>query len=76
MGLNKTDTKVPCYECTKRHNGCHSSCDEYKAYHESRVERSRVINEGRSIDRMVREVRANTLKRVTGKKPKLSAWKG
>lgn len=24
--------KSPCYNCTKRHLGCHSDCAEYKVY--------------------------------------------
>lgn len=27
----------PCKDCEKRHVGCHSSCEDYKMYHDENV---------------------------------------
>jgi hypothetical protein len=37
----------PCYQCTKRHQGCHSTCPEGLA----QDERNRQIREARTADR-------------------------
>ena len=30
------NANTPCKDCSDRHYGCHSECDKYKAYSESR----------------------------------------
>lgn len=40
-------TYKPCYQCTKRHKGCHSTCPEGLA----QDERNRQIREARASDR-------------------------
>lgn len=30
--------KCPCFQCGKRHAGCHGSCEDYQAWHKLRVE--------------------------------------
>lgn len=40
----------PCKDCEERHQGCHSHCDEYQAYHAEnmrRIEENRRINDAR-----------------------------
>ena len=76
MGINKIDRKVPCYECAKRYNGCHSSCAEYKAYSDEKAARAKIIREGKAREGMMDEVRFSTIQKVSGKKRKITAWKG
>lgn len=45
------NVKVPCKQCQKRYLGCHSVCDEYKAY---RVNMD-AIKENRNKDTEQRE---------------------
>lgn len=45
--------EVPCYGCDKRHSGCHSFCEDYKAYSKARADRSRMIYKKRAEERMV-----------------------
>ena len=32
--------KSPCKDCEERHHGCHSHCEEYKAYHTENTRRN------------------------------------
>lgn len=36
-----TSKSNPCYKCTKRHIGCHSTCEGYKKY----AEKTKKLNE-------------------------------
>lgn len=29
---------APCYQCGKRHEACHDSCEEYQAYKKAKLE--------------------------------------
>ena len=29
---------APCYQCEKRHEACHDSCEEYQAYKKAKLE--------------------------------------
>lgn len=75
MSFNKTDKSVPCYGCEKRHKCCWSSCAEYKAYSDERTTRAEVIRENQANERQADDVRFGTIKKITRKAPKLSAWR-
>lgn len=37
---NEQDRRVPCYQCTERHVGCHGTCEQYAAF---RAEKDKAI---------------------------------
>ena len=61
------DTNRPCYKCDKRRVGCHSICDEYKAYEQIRHEINEQINRKRDEDYMMYEVKAKGIKKTKKK---------
>jgi hypothetical protein len=40
-------TKCKCHGCTERHDGCHSTCEDYKAYTQAREEEKAKIKKAR-----------------------------
>ena len=49
------NTNPPCKECVDRHCGCHSECDKYKEYNESRKAELEERKKAREIDRGIAE---------------------
>ena len=63
-----------CYGCKERVVGCHSWCGIYIAECEELTEENRKICEARNLDKMVRDYRIKTARRVQHKKD--VDWKG
>jgi hypothetical protein len=36
MGMNPTNTKVPCFNCSSRSMTCHTTCEKYLLYSKER----------------------------------------
>jgi hypothetical protein len=70
MSFGGTKELNPCKECTRRYEGCHSSCEDYLSWKaENDAEHARILYEKKKISN------ANghaiiTITRTTGKKPK------
>lgn len=76
MSYNKINASVPCYQCTKRHSGCHSSCADYKAFQDKESAKAEVIREARLKDIMTNDVHFATVQKMSRKKLKANAWRG
>lgn len=76
MSYNKIDSTIPCYQCTKRHGGCHSSCAEYKAFQDKNSAKAEAIRETRLKEIMTDDVHFATVKKMSRKKLKANAWRG
>lgn len=73
--------KSPCYGCQRRwatsEDSCHSSCEDYKAFAQARVERSRAIYKKRAEEAMVTDVcvRSIVRKQKAANANKQKAWR-
>lgn len=62
------DKSVPCYNCTKRSVGCHSTCEEYIAFDQANRARIEQIRRKRYADNMFYEVTVRAIKKISKKK--------
>ena len=62
--MKHIDKSVPCYNCTKRCVGCHSSCEEYIAYDQANRARLELMRRKRDEDLMLYEVKVRGIKKV------------
>ena len=74
--MAKINKNVPCYGCERRSPQCHGSCEDYKAYAQERADRAEIIRKKRADEAMVDAVRFQTIKKVSNKANKQTAWKG
>ena len=76
--MAKIDKNVPCYMCERRKPLCHSSCEEYMAYAQARVDKADMIRKQKADEAMLTEVRLNSIQRSIKDKSvkKQNAWKG
>lgn len=61
------DKNRPCYQCTKRHHLCHSSCADYEEYKRLSAERAEIIRKKREEDYLLSDARMRIIKRKTKK---------
>lgn len=69
--MRDTDKMCPCYNCSKRSAGCHSSCGDYKEYQERAAQERDLIYKQRTADANYVEVRV----KAAGKRRKQKAWR-
>lgn len=62
--MKHIDKSVPCYNCAKRSAGCHSYCEDYKAFDEANRARIEMIRQKKSEDRIVQEIKARVIKKI------------
>ena len=62
--MRRIDDSRPCYNCTKRSCGCHSTCKEYMEFNQANRARLDQISQKRSEDRMLYNVKVKAIKRV------------
>ena len=66
--MKHIDESVPCYNCTKRSVGCHSTCEEYIAFDQANRARTEQIRRKRYEDNMMYEVKVRALKKINKEK--------
>lgn len=67
---------TPCYECKDRHDGCHSSCEAYKAYRENKTNKNAAIRKNKQLDNMTDEVRFSSMHKNVRSTKKQTPWGG
>lgn len=72
--MRDSDKSVPCYNCSKRCAGCHSSCEDYKAYQERSAKDRELLHKQRNADYAYIETRVKAAYKTAHKKRQQKAW--
>lgn len=72
----------PCYkggkDCPKRtvHPNCHSTCPDYKEFHDKNTEEREAIRRKKAEEAMLTDAHIRAIKRVQKNKSKQTVWEG
>lgn len=70
----------PCYkdgkDCTKRTSTCHSTCPEYKKYHDKNTEERETIRKKKAEEAMLTDTRIRSMEKTRKVKAKQTLWRG